>query len=167
MNLTAHLFLIGAGKKTWCRILKFPGRGPLKGNAPSPSELQGTTSIHLHPAPPRPCMVDGEIAETWRRCAQDSPPSTPQGTPACQVRSTERRGLVFDLLVFRPGPGSPGTTEKARTSEARVQPVKCSLSSLKGFRGGEGWEGASSKNKFSRKRQLVSTLSRSISRYSY
>lgn len=60
-----------------------------------------------------------------------------------------------------------GLAPLARTSEARVQPVKCSLSSLKGFRGGEGWEGASSKNKFSRKRQLVSTLSRSISRYSY
>lgn len=63
-NVTSHFLHIGAGHSIFDTLLTFPGRGPLKGNAPPSSELKDTKSTHLGPAPHWPCLVDGEIAET-------------------------------------------------------------------------------------------------------
>lgn len=98
------------------------------------------------PSPNSPSALHGG----WWNCrdmkemSPRSPPHTP-GTPACQVRGTERQGLGFDLLYLSLNPAPPDTTGREHTSKAQVQPVKYSLNSLKGFQGGEGCNRVSSK----------------------
>lgn len=173
INLTSHFLLSGAERKRGCSIFYYLTEVPQQralSREIFPFSLW-TPGYQSHPPSlSSPSALHGGWWDLQRheRDEPQAPLPTSRGarTPACQVRSTERQGLVFDLLVSQPEPGSPGTPGREHTSKARVQPVKYSSSSLKGFRGGEGWKIVSSKNKFSRKRQLVSTLSRSISRHS-
>ena len=94
-----------------------------------------------------------------------TPLPAPQGTPQHAKSGAQKdRGLVFDLLFSLSL--APLVPQGRNTHpKPRVQPVKYSLSSLKGLLGREGCKRVSSQNEFSRKRQLVSTLCRSISRH--
>lgn len=106
INLMSHFLLLsGAERKRGSSIfttsLKFPSRGLPRGKyAPSLSELQGIKSTHLHSAPPRPCMVDGEICRDMKEMSPRPPSPHPGGHAPQHAKSGAQRDKDSYLICW-------------------------------------------------------------------